>query len=104
MHFNEESDEVYNGVWATSVIFGKSRNITSEKIMRELEKLNLPARPFFYPLSSLPAYSRYNTGSKEKNPVAYDISSRGITLPGALILTEEDINEYCNAIKKILNI
>lgn len=104
LQFNEESIDVYNGVWATSLIFGKSHKINTENIMKELVKLNLPARPFFYPLSSLPAYSKYNTGSKEKNPVAYDISSRGITLPGALILTEENIDEYCNGIKKILNI
>lgn len=104
LQFNEESESVYNGVWAVSMIFGKSHNMTAEKAMNELAKLNLPVRPFFYPLSSLPAYSKYNTGSKEKNPVAYDISSRGITLPGALIMKEEDIDEYCNGIKKILNI
>jgi perosamine synthetase len=101
LQFNEESDEVYNGVWATSLVFGKSHNITAEQVMKKLGELNLPTRPFFYPLSSLPAYSKYNTGSKEKNPVAYDISSRGITLPGALIMTEKDVDEYCDGIKKI---
>ncbi len=102
LQFNEESDEVYNGVWATSLVFGKSHNIDSKKVMEELEKLNLPTRPFFYPLSSLPAYAKYRTGSKEKNPVSYDLNSRGITLPGALILTETEIEEYCKGIRKVL--
>lgn len=99
---NTENKEVYNGAWATSMVWSEKYNLTKEKMMQELGKLNLPSRPFFYPLSSLPAYSHYGTGSKEKNPISYDVSSRGITLPGALILKEKDIEEYCNGIKKIL--
>ncbi len=103
LQFNEDSDEIYNGVWATSLVFGKSHKFDKVTIMKKLQEMNLPARPFFYPLSSLPAYSKYKTGSKEKNPVSYDISERGITLPGALILEEKDIDEYCNGIRKILD-
>ena len=102
IQFNEDSQEIYNGVWATSIVFGKSHGMTKKEAMNKLEKLSLPTRPFFYPLSSLSAYSYYNTGSKEQNPVSYDVSSRGITLPCALILTEKDIDEYCKGIKQIL--
>ena len=102
LQFNEESDDVYNGVWAPSLVFGKSHNLTKEEAMDEIEKKGFPARPFFYPLSSLSAYKNYKTGSIKKNPVSYDVSSRGITLPSALILTEPDIDEYCEIIKQIL--
>lgn len=102
LQFNEESERVYNGVWAPSLVFGKEYNLTKEKIMRELNKKELPVRPFFYPLSSLSAYKKYKSGSKKENPIAYDVSSRGITLPNALILKEEEIDEYCNGIKNIL--
>lgn len=101
LQFNEESEEVYNGAWATSLVFGKSHNVTAEEIMKKLTELNLPTRPFFYPLSSLPAYSKFND-SPEKNSVAYDLNRRGVTLPGALILKEEDIDEYCSGIRKAL--
>lgn len=104
LQFNEESDNVSNGAWATSLIFGKSYNLDKHEIMKELENFGLPTRPFFYPLSSLPAYSKYKTGSKKKNPISYDVSSRGITLPSALILTEKEITEYCDGIKKVLKI
>jgi len=102
LQFNDESEDVYNGAWAPSLIFGKSHNLTKEEIMNRIEEKDLPARPFFYPLSSLSAYKNYKTGSAKKNPVSYDVSSRGITLPNALILTERDIDEYCEAIKQIL--
>jgi len=102
LEFNEESDDVYNGVWATSLIVGREYGITKEELMRKLSEKGLPVRPFFYPSSSLKAYAGYKTGSAEKNPVSYDVSSRGITLPSALILTEKDIEIYCQGIREIL--
>jgi len=102
LQLNIESDEVYNGAWASSLVLGKSHNITKKEIMGKLSEMNFPSRPFFYPLSSVPAYSGFNTGDSKKNPVAYDISNRGITLPGAFILTNDQIEEYCTGIRKIL--
>ena len=99
---NAEPEGVFNGVWITGLVFGKSHELTKQDAMERLEELGLPARPFFYPLSSLPAYP----GMKEKyeplNPRAYDISARGINLPGALNLTEDQIDAVCDGVKKIL--
>ena len=39
----------------------------------------------------------------KKNPIAYDISSRGINVPSALNITAEEIDYICNEIKKILD-
>lgn len=102
IQLNTDSKDVYNGVWATSLVFGKSHDMKKLEAINKLSKLEVPARPFFYPLSSLPAYKHYNTGSKDKNPNSYDISERGITLPCAYNLTEEQINKICDGIRKIL--
>lgn len=102
LQFNSERTGVYNGVWVTGLVFGKSHRMTKKKAMEELEKMGLPARPFFYPLSSLPAYPGYKDKYFENNPVAYDISSRGLNLPCAFNLTEDQIDVYCNSIRKIL--
>jgi len=37
------------------------------------------------------------------NPVAYDISTRGINLPGSAILTEGQIDWICKGIKKLID-
>lgn len=100
--FNPEAEGVYNGVWATALIFGKSHRMSREDALQELPKLGVPTRPFFYPLSSLPAYPGRSAEGKEKNPVAYDVSSRGINLPCALNLTEDDLNTVAAGIKKLL--
>ena len=89
---NDESKDVYNGAWAPALIFGKSHRITKEKALTEIPKLGFPVRPFFYPLSSLPAYNMKKM--KKSNIVAYDLSSRGINLPCALNLTEDHIIKY----------
>ena len=46
LQFNIESDDVYNGAWATSLVFGKSHNITKKGIMEKLSEMNFPVRPF----------------------------------------------------------
>ena len=103
LQFNMETEDVYNGVWATSLVLGKSHGITKLKAIQKLEELGIPARPFFYPLSSLPAYSDYKTGSEQENPCSYDISNRGITLSCSYELTDEQIDCICNGIKIILS-
>lgn len=100
--FNMESEDVYNGVWATSLIFDKSHNITKNEAIKKLADLNIPSRPFFYPLSYLPAYQHYNTGSEKENPNAYDISNRGITLACSYNLNMDQITRICEGIKIIL--
>jgi perosamine synthetase len=100
---NPEPKHIVNGAWAPALIFGKSHQVTRDIALEEIPKMGLPVRPFFYPLSSLPAFDREKE-HKEKNHIAYDISSRGINLPCALNLTEYDLDRYSLGIKKLLDI
>ncbi len=100
---NPEPEYIKNGVWATALVFGNSHKMTRDLALVELEKLGIPARPFFYPLSSLPAYPGRKEHGKKNNPQAYDTSSRGINLPCALNLTEDNLDKIAGAIRKILN-
>ena len=98
---NPEPEHVKNGVWATALVFGNSHGMTRDKALDEIPKLGLPVRPFFYPLSSLPAFDRKNEGIKN-NPVAYDVSARGINLPCALNLSESDLDSYSDGLHQLL--
>lgn len=102
LQFNDDGEGIYNSVWVTGLVFGKSHNMSKKEAMRRIEEKGLPARPFFYPLSSLPAYPGYQQKYEPQNPRAYDISSRGINLPCAFNLTEDQIDAYCNAIRELL--
>jgi perosamine synthetase len=100
---NPEPEHVVNGVWATALVFGHSHGMTRDKALEEIPKLGLPVRPFFYPLTSLPAFDREVDG-RRNNPVAYDVSSRGINLPCALNLTEEALDRYCDGVRELLGV
>jgi len=102
LQFNDDGEGVFNSVWVTGLVFGKSHNMSKKEAMSRIEEKGLPARPFFYPLSSLPAYPGYQQKYEPQNPCSYDISSRGINLPCAFNLTEDQIDAYCDAIREIL--
>src|SRR5882724_3394359 len=102
IEFNAEPEGVFNSVWITALVFGKSHGMTKLDAIAKLQEIGLPARPFFYPLSSLPAYPGCETEYSSRNPRAYDISQRGINLPGALNLTDDQIDAMCDGIRQIL--
>jgi len=99
---NPEPEGGRNGAWITGLLIGRSHGIDKLEAMKRLAALDLPSRPFFYPLSSLPAYQGRDAEGRAKNPCAYDICARGINLPGALVTTEEQIDRVCDGIRAIL--
>jgi perosamine synthetase len=102
LQFNAEPDEGFNSVWITGLVFGKSHGLTKADAIAGLQTLGIPSRPFFYPLSSLPAFPGRAADGARRNPVAHDISNRGINLPGALILTDDQIDQVSAGVRKLL--
>ena len=101
---NPEPEGGVNGAWISSLVFGKSHSITKMEAIEKLDKLAVPARPFFYPLSALPAYPGARDKYESINVNAYDISERGINLPGAANLTTGQIDRICEGIHTILGV
>jgi len=99
---NPEPDHIVNGAWCTALVFGEKYKLTKENAMTKLADIGIPSRPFFYPLSSLPAYPGREKEGRKNNPVAYSISERAINLPSALNITEEQILMVSDGVKKIL--
>jgi perosamine synthetase len=102
LQLNPETNNVHNGVWNTALVFGKSHGMTRDRALEEVPKLGLPVRPFFYPLSSLPAYPDREAAGRRANPVAYDVSERGINLPSALNLTDVELDQMSDGIHRLL--
>lgn len=97
LQFNVESPQTKNTYWMVTVVFAKKYKVNKEKIMKEFLKYNIQTRPFFYPLSIMPAIN-----CKADTPVSFDISSRAINLPCGLNITEEQVDYICNCLEKIL--
>jgi perosamine synthetase len=102
IQLNAEPPDVLNSVWCTGLVFGHSHQMTKQNAIDKLAELGVPSRPYFYPLSSLPAFPDCEATYAPRNPTAYDISARGINLPCAFNLTTEQIDTICNGIRTIL--
>ena len=89
-----------NGAWTTAIVWGKNYKKNAKNVIKKLNIAGLPARPFFYPLSSMKTFKSRKT--KQNNPNSYSISSRGICLPSALIITKKEIQIYSKQLIKIL--
>ncbi len=102
LDLNLETNNVHNSVWNTVLVFGKSHGMSRDRAMAELAELGLPSRPFFYPLSSLPAYPGREAEGRRSNPIAYDVSERGINLPCPLNLTEDQLDRMSSGLHQVL--
>lgn len=100
---NIETKNIENGAWITGMLLGKEYNINKNQFIDKMKHFGLDIRPFFYPLSSMDCYDyKQQHHYMDKNKNAYDISSRGVNLPGALNLTEEKMQFVCSKVLKIL--
>ncbi|MFC1515420.1 DegT/DnrJ/EryC1/StrS family aminotransferase [Thermodesulfobacteriota bacterium] len=94
-----------NSYWMITVIIDPAAGILKEDLMRKMEAENIATRPFFHPLSSIPAYREHPRAveAREKNKVSYSISPYGVNLPSGLNLDREKVTVVCNALKTIIN-
>jgi len=104
LNLNAEPAGTKNSYWMTSVIIGEKLDWPKLKLMGALAEKNIDTRPFFSPLSSIPAYKNSNQAkiAQKHNLNAYRISRQAVNLPSALILEEKDIEYVCHNLKQIL--
>ncbi len=100
IQFNKDDQHLYNGCWATTIVIGKRYKTNAKKLMKNINNKGLPVRPFFAPIGSMKPF--YYSKSKKGNLNSYDIFSRGLTLPSALNLNENQLYYYSSIIKNIL--
>lgn len=105
IQLNYESEDVRSTFWLTVAIVSPKYKMKKEKIQEEFRKYDIDARPFFYPISSMPPYAKYCGGKdmEKINPVSYEISPYGICLPSAFAITEDQASYVCASFKRILH-
>lgn len=101
---NAEPDGTLNSYWMVTVILDPQFGIEKETLIKLLSAANIDSRPFFYPLSSLPAYagSAFAVQAQERNRCAYALSKFGVNLPSALSLTADQVSHVCATLINIL--
>ena len=103
---NQDDEKIINSCWSIIIYFRNSKIKTVSKIKEKLVEKKFFARPFFYPLSSIPAYRKINKNHyklKYQNPTAYSTSKKGLVLPSSYILNKKQIKKICEIIIKLVN-
>lgn len=90
--------------WMVTAVFAPETGLTKQAAGAFLGARGLDTRPFFHPLSSLPAYADFPgvEAARSANVVGYDLSLRGINLPSALRLDEADVDVVASAVRELL--
>ena len=102
LRMNQDRPGSVGSCWMSTITW--TDGPTKEELQAGLRREGIDTRPFFHPLSSLPAYTGIVNSAelREQNPVAYQISERGLNLPSALCLTQEDVASVCRALISFL--
>lgn len=106
LELNREAPGVRNTYWMVTVLVAPELGVDKLDLLDRLREHGIDGRPFFSPLSSLPAYAGRPEaqGAAERNPVAYDLGARGINLPSGLNMTPERVRRVCEALRGVLGL
>jgi perosamine synthetase len=101
---NAEAAGTKNTYWMVSAICDRRLAIPKRRWMELLGERGIDSRPFFHPLSSIPAYegTPEAVAAAKRNTVSYELSPWGINLPSGLNLDEAKVDRVCDAIRSIL--
>jgi perosamine synthetase len=101
---NAEAAGTTNTYWMVTVILNPELGIDKEQLGARLATEGIDTRPFFYPLSSMPAYSDQPAArsAREHNRTAYALSPYGLNLPSGMTMTAEKVTRVCQALKGVM--
>ena len=102
---NYEAPNTINTYWMVSIILDKRYGIRKDRMMELMNAKGIDCRPFFHPLSSLPAYERSDQANqaRHRNQISYQVSPYGINLPSGFNLFEEKVRYVCDSLNGILS-
>lgn len=101
---NYGTPDAKNVYWMVTVVLDPKFNLSKERLMEIMSERNIDCRPFFHPLSSIPAYRDTEQArlARARNQVSYRLTPYGLNLPSALSMTKEKVGIVCTTLKDIL--
>jgi perosamine synthetase len=97
-----ETDYAKNIYWVFPIVLKDSYKLDAESFCKILGSKGIGNRPFFWNLHEQPVLKKMGFYEKEVCPNAEKMARRGFYIPSGLAITEEQINEVCNAIRTVL--
>jgi len=101
---NYKPENVNNTYWMVTVILNEQTGPDKNYLLEQMNKRGISCRPFFYPLSMLPAYCNSYEAQKaqKRNVISYKISPYGINLPSGFNMNKDKVQYVCDTLKSII--
>jgi len=96
LQLNTERGNCFNNFYVPTMILNKDFSPSCEELMAAMNAHGVNNRPFFRPISKFPMFKPAQT------PVADNISARGINLPAATRLEEDDVDFAASVVRELL--
>ncbi len=103
LQLNQEREGLKSSYWMSTVLFDSRLGISKEQAAAFLSERGIDTRPFFHPLSALPAYASAPAAKaalRHREQVSF--SARGLNLPSGLQLTRSDIARVGEAVRALV--
>lgn len=97
-----KTDYAENIYWVFAIVLNDELNITVDKVVSELAAEGIGTRPFFWPMHEQPIFEKMGFLNEESFPNAEKIARRGFYIPSGLNLSQDQIHNVANALRKII--
>lgn len=102
---NAEPQGTRNSYWMVTAVVAPRFGLDKFALMEAFKAENIDTRPFFSPLSSLPAFAAYPQSSAHMpaKPAGEQVAQYGINLPSGYHMTPELVHRVSDALRRILS-
>lgn len=97
----EWAESVY---WMYGIVLDEKLGKDASSVMLAMKAEGVETRPFFLGMHEQPVFQNMGLFRGERYPVAERIARQGFYLPSGLALTENQIDQVCEALRKVLRV
>ncbi len=104
IELNAEPENTVNSYWMSTIVVAPEAGRTGTELAAALGEAGISTRPFFHPLSTIPAYASAPDAARARdaNVVSRHLGDHGLNFPSALSLTEDDVDYVCEHLERLL--
>jgi perosamine synthetase len=88
--------------WMYGLVVDESTGLDAASLAKQLLAEGVETRPFFLGIHEQPVYTTQGFFKDEQYPVTVRIARQGLYLPSGVALTEDQLDQVCQAMEKIL--
>ena len=92
-----------NVYWMYGVVLDEAFGMDAVEFARRLAEQGVMTRPFFLGMHEQPVFHSMGLFLDEHYPVAEHIARQGLYLPSGMTLTEAQLEQVCEAVRRVLN-